>query len=109
MDSGEKGHLFIFKDGCGWPETNPTAGGTVEPGSDRAALVNDSSQRLVALWGMTSVVSLSSLGCNDVTSLWRVFDDHFIPCEIDGGNSYDCGLKIQHKSGVSTDICHACL
>ena len=33
----------------------------MEPGSDGAALMNDSSQRLVALSGMTSVVSLSSL------------------------------------------------
>ena len=34
MDLGEKGHLSIFKDGCGQRETGPTAGGAVEPGSD---------------------------------------------------------------------------
>ena len=33
----------------------------MEPGSDGTALVSDSSQRLVALSGMTSVASLSSL------------------------------------------------
>ena len=43
MDSGKKGHLFIFKDGCGWPETDQTAGGVVEPGSDGAALMSGSS------------------------------------------------------------------
>ena len=69
MDSGVKGHLPIFKEGCGKPEGEATTTGAVETAHDGATLVNESSQRLLVLSGMAPVASLLSLWAGTILPL----------------------------------------
>ena len=79
----------------------------MEPESDGATLVNESSQRLLALSGMTSVVYLSSLWAATMLPLSRGYLMIALSLVRSTLVIYDCGLEIQHESRVSTDICHA--
>ena len=80
----------------------------MEPGSDGAALLSDSSQRLVALSGMTSVVSVSSLWAAMILPFSRGYLMIALSLVRSMVVTPMTGLKIQHESGVSTDIHHMC-